>query len=87
MDLNKVRQYCNELKSKGNYSIAPKDIRLSQRVTALLVPELLDITENILKLKNWSPEECLKLQGIIGYRNNCNCTLCILITQANHITR
>lgn len=87
MDLNKVRNYCNELKNKGSYSIIPKDIRLSQRITALLVPELLDITENILKLKDWNPDECLQLQGLTGYKNTCNCTLCVLIAQANYVIR
>lgn len=87
MNLKKIEDYCQRLKRKNCVSIAPTDIRTSQQIAAIVVPEFLAIMDNLTLMNYWNPDQCLRLSGIETHKFKCNCTLCILLAQVNYLTR
>ena len=87
MNIKRLSEYCFKLKSKNCVSIAPVDIRTSQQIVTILVPEFVSIVENLALMHSWKPEHCLRFSGFVNYGNKCNCTLCILLAQVNYIIR
>lgn len=87
MNLGKLRAFCRELKDKQAYSIDPRDIKISQKITALLVPELIMLVEVALEMEDWEPSDCLRIMGYDNTGNLCICPLCIIKARANLIIK